>query len=49
MGHSNLITAVNWAVDSLFFIDIIVGFRTSFMDKDGKEVLAGKKIAQSYF
>ena len=43
-----MITAINWEVDSLFFIDIIVGFRTSLMDKDGKEVLSGSIIARNY-
>ena len=41
IGDSDIINGINWAVDSLFLIDIFVGFRTSYMNKDGKEVLSG--------
>ena len=42
------IASFNWFIDSLFLIDIFVGFRTSFMDRDGKEVLNGLLIADNY-
>lgn len=48
IGESEVIGGINWAVDSLFLIDIFVGFRTSFIDKDGKEVICGWKIASHY-
>ena len=48
IGDSDIINGINWAVDSLFLIDIFVGFRTSYMNKDGKEVLSGSMIAKNY-
>ena len=36
---SEFVEILNWGVDSLFLIDIFVGFRTSYLDNDGKEVL----------
>lgn len=39
LGQSDAIDAVNWVVDAIFMIDIIVGFRTTFLDFDGKEIV----------
>lgn len=35
-------------IDSLFCLDVIFSFRTSYFDNEGEEVLEGKKIATSY-
>lgn len=34
--------ALNWIIDVFFFLDIVVGFRTSFLDQDGKEIADSK-------
>lgn len=49
MGSSKIIEGINWAVDSLFLLDILIGFRTTFINKDGKEVICWKEIAKHYF
>lgn len=48
MGSSKIIEGINWAVDSLFLLDIFIGFRTTYIDNDGKEVICGAKIAKHY-
>jgi hypothetical protein len=42
-------SATNWIIDFFFFLDILVNFRTTFIDqKTGDEVFNGKKIARNY-
>lgn len=42
------ISVVNSTIDFLFFIDIVVTFRTTYFDKGGEEVKDSKKIAKTY-
>lgn len=39
---------VNLIIDFLFFIDILVTFRTGFINDDGKEVISGVEIGIEY-
>jgi hypothetical protein len=40
---------MNWLIDILFMIDVVVNFRTAILDeKTGKEIYDGKIIALSY-
>ena len=46
MGFKTL----NWIIDTLFFFDLIINFRTTFIHpKTGKEVLELSTIACNYF
>ena len=40
--------AINYAIDFLFFFDIILNFRTSTQDRNGEEVISPKVIAINY-
>jgi potassium voltage-gated channel Eag-related subfamily H protein 8 len=42
------ISIFNYFIDSMFYIDIILNFRTTFFTKDGIEVFDWKKIAFKY-
>ena len=39
---------VNSIIDALFFVDIIVTFRTTYFDKSGEEIKEPKRIAKTY-
>lgn len=44
-----LLRALNWIIDALFVIDIVINFRTSFISpQTGEEVTNAKEIAASY-
>lgn len=47
-NNMEMTDGINWAVDAFFIIDILVGFRTSFIDKDGHEILDGWNVAKNY-
>jgi hypothetical protein len=39
---------IDYLIDFLFFIDILISFRTTFFDKHGEEITEPKKIALHY-
>ena len=39
---------VNWVIDLIFFIDLILGFFTAYVDKKGKEEMDSKLIFEHY-
>ena len=42
-------TNVNWIIDSFFWLDIIINFRTSYINTmTGDEVIKPKKVAINY-
>lgn len=42
--------ALNWIIDTLFFLDLVINFRTTYIHpKTGKEVLELSTIACNYF
>ena len=48
-SENNFITIVNGLIDVVFFIDLVLNFKTSFyMESTGDEVLDSKTIAKNY-
>ena len=47
--YTHLFTESSLEIDIAFIIDILICFRTSIYDVDGKEVTDTKLIAESYF
>tara|TARA_B110000285_G_scaffold209059_1_gene249732 strand:- start:1988 stop:2164 length:177 start_codon:yes stop_codon:yes gene_type:complete len=39
---------LNLIIDIFFFIDILVTFRTGFINDDGNEVMSGREIGIEY-
>lgn len=49
-GTSNVyMNVLNWVIDVSFIIDVVLGFRTSYVnEKTGHEIMDGTKIAVQY-
>ena len=39
---------MNYFVDSIFVLDILINFRTTYFDKEGDEIYEGRSIAKRY-
>ena len=46
--ESPVFQAFDFAVDSLFFVDILINFNTTYYNKDGREIYNRCKIAKNY-
>ena len=49
MASSAVISYVNYVIDVIFFLDIVLNFRTTYFSaKTGDEIFAPEKIARNY-
>ena len=39
---------MNWTIDFLFFVDILIAFRTTYITKNGEEIYEPSQIAKDY-
>ena len=49
MSSDPVILNINYVIDVIFFLDIVLNFRTTYFSrKTGDEIFAPKKIAKNY-
>eukprot|EP00929_Paragymnodinium_shiwhaense_P086995 TRINITY_DN47335_c0_g3_i1.p1 TRINITY_DN47335_c0_g3~~TRINITY_DN47335_c0_g3_i1.p1 ORF type:complete len:832 (+),score=139.13 TRINITY_DN47335_c0_g3_i1:91-2586(+) len=47
-GREALLSGLDAGLDAMFLLDVLLNFRTSYMDTDGSIVLDGRRIALNY-